>query len=303
MKIIRGVSGFFAMLVLAGCSSESSSNAKDSGVSGTLFGNALVELFAESQYATFTAQFFDAPPPPVQTVEHKQQQAGCQLLTPVFCSPVCGTGAYCSSAKQCVRKPAPVGAGTLAVEGLSGRTLSLDPTPPMNNYSGPTLQPFPPCAEGASVTVRSEKFSVGTKCITALALTSPVPIPVKAGQPARITWTPPGQTGFSRIVIELEIAHHGGYRGQIDCDVADTGSFDIPAPLVTALVNLGLAGYPSVSVTRISRNAPAAEPGVKLTVLSREEVAVDTGVVSCGGSDSPPCPNGTACDDSLKICK
>jgi hypothetical protein len=173
----------------------------------------------------------------------------------------------------------------------------------MNNYSGPTLQPFPPCAEGASVTVRSDKFTVATSCITALALTSPVPIPVKAGAPTQITWTAPGKTGSSRIVIELEIAHHGGYKGQIDCEVADTGSFDIPAPLVTALVNLGLAGYPSVAVTRISRNAPANEPGVKLTVLSRQEVAVDTGVVSCGGSDSPPCPSGMACDDSLKICK
>jgi hypothetical protein len=301
MNATRRVSSLLAALVLVGCSSESSPGM--GGVQGTLFGNALVELFSESEYATFTAQFFDAHPAPVQALELEQQQAGCQLLTPVFCDPVCGTGEYCSNQKHCVQSPKPAGAGTLEVEGLSGRSLTLDPTPPMNNYSGPTLQPFPPCTEGTTVTVRSDEFTVATGCITALALTSPVPIPVRAGQPARITWTAPGQAGSSRIVIELEIAHHGGYKGQIDCEVADTGSFDIPAPLVTALVELGLAGYPSVAVTRISSNAPANEPGVRLAVLSRQEVAVDTGVVSCGGSDSPPCPSGTACNDSLKICQ
>jgi hypothetical protein len=302
MTIKTTVTGLIIILVaaLGGCSSGSS--AADSGVQGTVFGNALVELFPADQYATFTAQFFDGPPPPVIAVEVKQQQSGCQLLTPVGCDPVCGTAFYCSGSKQCVPRPAPIGVGTLHVEGLSGMSLALDPTPPMNNYSGPTLQPFPPCAEGADVTIQSDKITVGIKCIAALAVTSQVPIPVTKGQPTRITWTPPGQSGISRIQISLEIAHHGGYKGQIDCDVADSGSFDIPAPLVTALVDLGLAGFPSVAVTRVSTKAPAAEPGARLTMPSKVEVEVDTGVISCGGPTSPPCPGGTTCDDDLKIC-
>lgn len=300
MKTTRAL--IFAVALLAGCSSDGSTPSEP-GVTGTLFGNALVELFPTDQYATFTAQFFDAPPPPVIAVEVKQEQGGCKLLTPVTCDPVCAVGSYCSSAKQCVARPAGIGVGKLHVEGLSGMSFDLDPTPPMNSYSGPTLQPFPPCTEGADVTVSSDKFNVGIKCIKPLELTSAVPIPVTSGQPTHFTWTPPGVTGISRILIALEIAHHGGYKGQIDCDVPDTGSFDIPAPLVTALVNLGLAGYPTVAVSRVSTNSPKSDPGAKLTMPSRLEVDVDTGVVSCGGTNSPDCAAGKVCDDSLKICK
>lgn len=288
-------------LALFGCSSESKS--PDPGPSGTLFGSTLVELFPEDGYATVTAQFFDAPPPPINAVEVKQEQSGCKLLTPVICSPTCAAGSYCSSAKQCVAKPAAIGAGKLKVEGLSGMSLELDPTPPMMNYSGPTLQPFPPCTEGSDVTAKSDKFSTGIKCIAPLTLTSAVPIPVKTGQATHITWKAPGVANISRVQIALEIAHHGGYKGEIDCDVPDTGSFDIPAPLVTELINLGLAGYPSVAVTRQASNAAANEPEARLTMPSRVEVEVDTGVISCGAASSPPCANGTTCDQTLKICK
>lgn len=305
MKNTTGRVGLVVAILLwglSGCSSGSNSS-PDGGAQGTLFGNALVELFPDDQYAMFSAQFFDAPPPPIIPVEVKQQQSGCQLLTPVTCAPTCGVSDYCSNGKQCVPKPAPIGVGTLKVEGLSGMSLTLDPSPPMYNYSGPTLQPFPPCAEGTDVTVQSDKFTAGIKCITALVLTSQVPIPVHTGQPMHLTWTPPGQAGISRIQIALEIAHHGGYRGQIDCDVPDTGSFDIPAPLVTGLVNLGLAGYPSVSVARVSSKTPPGEPGAKLSMPARVEVEVDTGVISCGGGTSPPCPTGMSCDEAFKVCK
>lgn len=291
------------VLTLAGCSSDSGSPAPE-GPKGTLFGNALVELFPPPDgYATFTAQFFDAPPPAVHNVETKQESSGCKLLTPVLCEPACAVGSYCTPTKECKPKPSPVGVGMLKVEGLSGMTLMLEPTPPLMNYSGPTLQPFPPCNEGSSVSVQSDKFTTSIKCIAPLMLTSALPIPVKSGQATKITWTPPGTAGISRIFIALEIAHHGGYRGQVDCDVADTGSFDIPAPLVTALRDLGLAGYPSVAVTRYSTNSPASDPEAKLTMPSRVEVPVDTGVISCGSGESPPCAAGTTCSQELKLCQ
>jgi hypothetical protein len=122
-----------------------------------------------------------------------------------------------------------------------------------------------------------------------------------AGQPTALTWVPPGQAGISRVQIVLEISHHGGYKGEIDCDVPDTGSFEIPATLVTALVNLGRAGYPTVGVTRHSTVAASAMPGVKLRVLSYVERPVDTGVISCGIGESM-CPDGTTCDIVAKIC-
>jgi hypothetical protein len=84
-------------------------------------------------------------------------------------------------------------------------------------------------------------------------------------------------------------------KGQIECDVPDTGSFDVPAPLITALVNLGRAGYPTVKVTRrVIAKAPT-QPNVTLTISSMVEREVDTGVISCGATSSPPCPAGKTC--------
>lgn len=298
MKTTGSLTAFVLTVVFAACSSSSNPEPQ-----GTLFGSAVVELFPDSDYATFTAQFYDAPTaPPSFATEVKMNMNGCQLRTPVVCDPSCPSSSYCNSNKQCVTRPATVGAGQLHVVGLAGMTLDLDPTPPMNNYSGPTLTPFPPCTEGGDVTVSSDKFNASIKCITALALTSAVPIPVTKNQPTRITWTAPGMADISRVHIELEISHHGGYKGDIVCDVADTGSFDIPAPLVTGLVDLGVAGYPSVKVTRSSSKAATGEPSAKLTMPSLVEVAVDTGFVSCG-LDGTTCPTGTTCDDNLKICK
>jgi hypothetical protein len=124
-------------------------------------------------------------------------------------------------------------------------------------------------------------------------LTGPTTLPVVSGQPVTITWTPPGRAGISRVQLALEIAHHGGYRGEIDCEVADGGSFVIPASLVTALINLGRAGYPKLQVVRLSSAAASAQPGVRFSMQSFVERDVDTGVVSCMTTDE--CPAGTTC--------
>jgi hypothetical protein len=293
-------------VLLAGCSSgPTGASEVDAGSKGTVFGSALVGLFPVDQYATVSGQFYDGPTaPPDRPLEVRMQQAGCQLFTEVACNPSCGAGTYCSNSKACVANPNPIGVGTVHVEGLSGMSLVIEPVPPKNNYTGPTLQPYPPCAEGASITLKSDRFTVGIKCIRALVLTSPVPIPVAKGQPMHVAWTPPGQPGISRVQLELEISHHGGYKGQVNCDVADTGSFDIPAALITALVDLGVAGYPSVKVNRLSSSSPPSEPGATLSMASLLEVAVDVaGFISCGGPTSPPCPSGMTCDSALMLCK
>ena len=122
--------------------------------------------------------------------------------------------------------------------------------------------------------------------------------------PFHLTWKAPGMAGISRIQFALEISHHGGYQGEIDCDVPDTGSFDVPASMVTALVARGRAGYPTVEVTRSSVATDAREPGASLAVLSSAgQLAVDTGVISCGAGESPPCPSPMECDNVSKTCK
>ena len=53
----------------------------------------------------------------------------------------------------------------------------------------------------------------------------------------------------TRIEIEVDISRVAGAKGLIRCDVADTGSTQIPAVLVTQLLDLGYSGWPAVFVT------------------------------------------------------
>jgi hypothetical protein len=280
-----------ALALAAGCSSNGA------GPAGTVFGGVNVELIKDA-YTAFLGVFYDAPPLPMTPLDMKMSQGGCQLLVPreVSCTQPCGAGTVCTGANVCSAKPAQIDVGTLHVEGLGPTALDLMPTSPtvLSYQVVPTL-PYPACAEGDAVTLDATAFSIAGKCVTDLEVTSAVPIPVMSGQPMHLAWKAPGHAGISRVQIILEISHHGGYRGEIDCDVADTGSFDVPAPLVTALVALGRAGFPTVKVARTATAAAAKEPGVKLVVGSQVELEVDTGVISCGAPTSQPCPDGTTC--------
>jgi hypothetical protein len=189
------------------------------------------------------------------------------------------------------------------VRGLGATTIDMEPSPPAFAYSGPTLQDtYPPCAEGDDIHLDTDLFSITGKCITSFELTGPTPIPVMSGQAVNLTWVAPQKAGISRVEIELEISHHGGYKGEIDCDVADTGTFSIPAPLVTGLINLGRSGYPTIKVRRVSSASAANESGVKVLMPSQVERDVDTGVISCGGQASPPCPAPQMCSNVDAIC-
>ena len=83
----------------------------------------------------------------------------------------------------------------------------------------------------------------------------------------------------------------------------DTGSFDIPAPLVTALVKLGAGGLPQrLRDPCALRMPPTGEPGAKLSMPSRGSRSRSIPASSLAvGLNSPPCPSGMTCDDNLKI--
>ena len=86
-----------------------------------------------------------------------------------------------------------------------------------------------------------------------------------------LSWVP-APSGSARLQIKLDISHHGGSKGKIECDVADSGSFEIPAALITDLVALGVAGYPTIQVARAtSGRASIAAGPIELLVFSGTE--------------------------------
>lgn len=242
-------------------------------------------------------RFFDGPTPSPIPLELDSEEGDCQLFVPShpFCSTACGADA-CTADDVCTKYPSALAVGAISIEGL-GTTLNLQPSTSMFIYQPPSLA-YPPCTEGDPVKASASGFSLEAKCIAPLEVTSAEPIPVKTGMPVQLTWKPASTAG-ARIRIGLDLAHHGGKKGEIDCDVPDTGSFDIPEALVTKLISLGLAGFPTISVSRVSIGTDDAVPEVELIISQSVLRAIDTGVESC--QEDGECTAPAKCKDD-KTC-
>lgn len=252
-------------------------------------------------FTRFAGAVFDAPYPPSFPLTLDTTDGDCKLYVPTNPSCPAGcSGGICLEDDLCSPFPTEASAGTLTVTGLDGGEFMVSPVTTRFVYQAPSALPNPPCTEGGDVSVTGTGFGITTKCIKPLTLTSTVPIPVMTGEPVALAWEPPGQEGISRINVKLDIAHHGGRRGEIQCDVADTGSFSIPAALVTKLVALGLAGFPTIGVKRITTATSTEQPGLSLVMASPLERAVDTGVQSC--LETTDCDDGETCTEA-KLCE
>lgn len=321
---LRWVKGSVVGVLLLGCSSTGETNPVEgsAGSGGSaagggnnsgggsvvpevdVHGSVIVSLLPASggddAYATLTGRFFDGPTPDVLQLELASEAGECQLLVPFapFCNEACTPG-VCTADDECTPYPKPLGLGSLDIGGL-GDALSLKPASAMQVYQAPSM-PNPPCEAGTQVsaTAVDHGLALEAECIGQLELTGPDPVPVMSGEPVVVSWSTTGSAPSSRVLIRLDIAHHGGKKGEIVCDVPDSGEFAIPEPLVTELVGLGLAGYPDISVTRVARGVDAKHENAVLVLSSNVLRPVDTGVASC--QETSQCPDDQVCLDT-KVC-
>jgi hypothetical protein len=263
-----------------------------------LHGGVVVTLHAPLDdgdgYTTAIGRFFSGPQPEILALEPRLEQDGCTLFVPraPFCSNPCAP-AVCTADDVCTDYPEPRDVGTLSLSGL-GEALALSPASTMVVYQSPSLA-YPPCEVGTSVTAAATGVSLRADCIAPLQLSGPDPIPVKSSEPVHLTWLAAARGAASRVRIKLDVSHHGGSKGEIDCEVPDSGAFDIPAPLVTELIGLGLAGFPTINLNRVVVGTDPAHPNLSLVLSSDATRAVDTGVVSC--LDKSACPADQMCLD------
>jgi hypothetical protein len=252
----------------------------------------------------------DSEKPSAMAWVEKQSAAGCTLYTPAspLCDPSCGSAAVCVSDDTCVPYPQSQSVGTVVLKGVGSAPVEMQPIGTGKNYQPPagSTLPYPPCAEGAQVSLSVEGgayegFDLLSKCIAPLEFNGPIPL--KKDTPLKLTWKAPTDAKLARIQVKLNISHHGGSRGEIRCDVEDTGSLEIPKEMASALLGLGVAGFPTVVLTRIVTGGVASgEPkNVQLVVQEYVERAIEIdGLVSC--NDTALCPSGQTCQTDL-TCK
>ncbi|WP_437982384.1 hypothetical protein [Sorangium sp. So ce117] len=257
-------------------------------------------------------KIYDGPTPAQLVWEMQAEEGGCQLLTPrvPFCNEPCGGSAVCVEDDTCQPYPAAHSAGNVTVTGLNLESgeASLVMSPTANNYQPPAGVKllYPPVDEGGVLRFEASgdffsAFTVEAKGVSPLDLLNET-IALDPAQPLQLEWTPPGQAGISKVYVKLDISHHGGTKGMIECNVEDTGSLDVPASLVKQLLDLGVAGFPTIIVTRRSVGSATIPAGrVDLVVSSQiEQAVVIAGLMSC--NDDSQCPEGQTCQSDL-TCK
>lgn len=283
---------------------------------GTISVNLVPELMSagstQPAYSAMLGKIFDGPQPDAVIWEKGTTAAGCSLYTPrvPFCATPCGSTAVCVETDTCKPYPASQVLGDITVTGLvtKGGESSFTMKPVANAYQPPsTIQlDYPAFIEGEKFEVKTSgsafapSLTIGTRGVAPLVVTTS-PINLAQNTPLALAWTAPTAAG-STIHIKLDISHHGGSKGKLECDLADSGSTTIDGALITQLLNLGAAGYPTIIVTRTHVGSAAVTAGrIDLAAVSTVEKPVNVpGIVSC--TDTSECPNGQTCQSDL-TCK
>lgn len=259
---------------------------------------------------TVFGKVFDGATPEAIVWEVAQEEGACLLETPrvPYCAEPCGGSAVCVEDDTCAPYPASHEVGTVRLEGvrtIDGATgFSMEPI--ANGYQPPADVdlPFPAFGEGQHIVLDADggtftgPFEIAATGIAPLVLADETPV-LRAGQDLVVSWAP-GAAGD--VHVQLDVSHHGGTRGRVQCDAADTGTLAIPAALVDGLTTLGVSGYPSVIVTRRTVGSVVLAPGrVDLVVASAVDRQVEIpGLVSC--TQDEQCPDAQTCDTDL-VCR
>jgi hypothetical protein len=302
-------------LIAGSCTNEPEFVLGPPAGSGKVHGSFQVTLKAPTSitqgYTAVLGRLYDGPSPSALAWKEASASGGCKLLTPdaPFCETSCGSKALCVEDGKCQDFPKSVTAGRVAVEGIKTKAgssaFSMDPL--LNSYqpAAGTILEFPPFAEGEQVTFSAagdtavSAFTLSAQGISPLAVLNDT-IVLADGQPIALRWTAPANPANSSVSVLVDISHHGGTKGKIECEVPDNGSLDIPAAMVDALKALGVAGFPKLEA---SRKAVVTQQGGNVKLVLESMVVKDLsipGLVSCSGNED--CPDGQTCQPEL-LCK
>jgi hypothetical protein len=306
----------FPLFLLAGsCMNATEEDKKPSSGSHPTSGGFKVSLAEptgfSAAYASILGKVYDGPSPSVLAWKQVAAGGACKLYTPSapFCETPCGSKALCVADNTCQDYPRPISAGKVAVKGVKVKSgpapFTMDTL--LSSYQQPTgtQLDFPPFSEGDAVTFSAAgdtgipAFTVSAGGISPLVILNDS-ITLADGKPILLKWTPAKTAGSSTVSAMVDISHHGGSKGKIECEGPDNGEMEIAAALVDQLKALGVSGFPKVEVTR---KAVGVNKDVNVS-LSLESMVTKSlsipGLISCGGDEE--CPDGKTCQSDMQ-CK
>lgn len=297
-------------LILGSCMSEPEGR-RPVANNGTSSGVFRVSL-ENGGGASIAGKVFNGVQPSALAWTEVAKSGACVLSKPKapFCDGGCGSGGLCVSDGVCKPFPKAVSVGKVTVTGVKTKAgaaaFSMEPGfgTVYQPAVGTSLEPSP-FAEGDAVAIAAAgdtavgPFTVSAKGIVRLALAADS-IVLADAKPVLLKWAAPAKDVGSKVHVYLDISHHGGTKGKIECEGPDNGSLEIAATLVDQLKALGVSGFPTVEATRMNVGKNEAA-GVELILESLivRNVGIP-GLISC--DEDNPCPSGKTCQQDMQ-CK
>jgi hypothetical protein len=315
-----------AWIAAGGCGAGGSGGAGGTGGTGAIGGGAGGSLNAvcslETRLGGFAVKLVEAPgTQPITAIDggvrngvlpsdvwqQKGAAAGtCRLMVGpmLMCATPCTSPQICAGQNQCIDSPTYQDAGAVTITGVGPSPLTLNPLNPAQKvfaYSTSLSDPYPPFSPGSAVTLRNAGATIPAFSLEAAGIQPLVfegaNLTMRNGEALPFTWTAPAGGSASPILVEVEIGHHGGVSAHINCDLPDTGSGEIPASLVSALIAEGVHGFPTLSLTRRSVSSASVAGGcVDLAVAAHVQRNISvcptasSCIVSCVSSAECPTP-------------
>ncbi len=263
-------------------------------------------VVAETDYSYVTGTVSNGVVP-ATILEEIQAEGDCLLMLRdnPYCDPPCDAGETCDFDGSCIPYPETQDLGQVAIVGLE-EAVAMDPMEPGFNYFD-TDVPHPAFLPGNLVTLRTEGGAYEALELYGVGVDLLEPgeedLAITEGQALLITWNPPQGTSRSTVRLELTIDQHGNTPISLWCEFQDTGSGEIPADLVTGLVEAGVSGFPNASLNRHTvDSAQVADGCVDFEISSPRfpDVSV-SGYTPCYSDKD--CPPGESCNELLEICE
>jgi len=261
------------------------------------------QITLADDYTGADGQIYDGVVP-ANVPDEVQVDGACRLLRArsLFCEPGCVPGETCGEEGACIPYPERSSVGLVTVTGLK-EALAME-AKWGNTYTNPGSMIHPGYEVGADIGLAAaggdfEPFSLRGFGVEGLVLAGPGQVVVEPGQSIDLSWEAPTVEGPAKVRVELNVNNHGSTSAWLACDVADTGSFSVPAALLDALQDIGISGFPSLSLTRRSVDSAVIGPGcVDLRVASERTLGVEiAGQKSC--TSDQQCPPGQDCGVDL----
>ncbi len=310
----------FSAAAFGGCSSSGSSTPSGSsggststeGVVGYLSVVLNPAIDTAAAYTTVLGKVYSGPvltsvieTPVASNTECKVVSFSQQNCT----NPACTTGETCAATNDCQANPTLVSVGDVSVTGIGSSAIKLSAINKNYQYAGDIT--YPGFAEGDTITMTAtgdfySAFGVSTKGVAPIVL-SEASYMIDAGTALALKWTPGSAAVGAKVNLGLNISKHGGSAGYLSCDVSDSGSYTIPADLISKLIAMGVAGFPQLTVTRSTIGEANVSTGtVQLAVQSLAIPNLQVkGICSCfSNSDCGSCADTTktTCDTVKKLC-